>query len=55
MPFPDILKGKYQNYTESDTTHLLAAGYDQGFTDMDEAVKEYVTFLDNGGYYEYGK
>ena len=34
---------------------LLAAGYDQGFTDMDEAVKEYVTFLDNGGYYEYGK
>ena len=53
--FPEVLKGKYQNYTESDTTHLLAAGYDQGFTDMDEAVKEYVTFLDNGGYYEYGK
>ena len=53
--FPEVLKGKYQNFTESDPTHLLAAGYDQGFTDMDEAVKEYVTFLDNGGYYEYGK
>ena len=53
--FPEVLKGKYQNYTESDTTHLLAAGYDQGFTDMEEAVKEYVDFLNQGGYFEYGK
>lgn len=53
--FPEVLKGKYQNFTESDPTHLLAAGYDQGFTDMDEAVKEYVDFLDKGGYFAYGK
>ena len=53
--FPEVLKGKYQNFTESDQTRLLASGYDQGFTDMEEAVKEYVDFLDHGGYYEYGK
>ena len=29
--------------------------YDQGFYDMKEAVKEYCDFLDQGGYFEYGK
>ena len=53
--FPEVLKGKYQNFTEADPTHLLAAGYDEGFHDMKAAVKEYVDFLDNGGYFEYGK
>lgn len=53
--FPEVLKGKYQNYTESDTTQLLAAGYDLGFYDMYEAVKEYCDFLDKGGYFKYGK
>lgn len=53
--FPEVLKGKYQNFTEADLTNLLAAGYDQGFTDMETAVKEYVAFLDQGGYFTYGK
>ena len=53
--FPEVLRGKYQNFTESDPTHLLEAGYDQGFYDMKEAVKEYCDFLDQGGYFEYGK
>ena len=53
--FPEVLKGKYQNYTQSDTTKLLEAGYDQGFYDMYEAVKEYCDFLDEGGYFKYGK
>lgn len=53
--FPEILKGKYQNFTEADLTNLLAAGYDQGFTDMEVAVKEYMEFLDQGGYFVYGK
>lgn len=53
--FPEVLKGKYQNYTESDTTKLLEAGYDQGFYDMYDAVKEYCDFLDEGGYFKYGK
>ena len=53
--FPEVLRGKYQNYTESDPTNLLEAGYDQGFCDMKEAVKEYCDFLNQGGYFEYGK
>ena len=53
--FPEVLKGKYQNFTESDPTNLLAAGYDEGFHNMNEAVKEYVDFLENGGYFIYGK
>ena len=53
--FPEVLKGKYQNFTESDSTNLLAAGYDEGFHNMNEAVKEYVDFLENGGYFVYGK
>ena len=53
--FPEVLKGKYQNFTEADKTQLLAAGYDEGFHDMVAAVKEYCDFLDAGGYFQYGK
>ena len=53
--FPEVLKGKYQNFTEADKTQLLAAGYDEGFHDMFAAVKEYCDFLDAGGYFQYGK
>lgn len=55
VDFPEVLKGKYQNFTEADLTNLLAAGYDEGFTDMEQAVKEYVDFLDQGGYFKYKK
>lgn len=52
MPFPDILKGKYQSYTQADTENLMKAGYDKGFTILSEAVKEYCSILDkNGGYF----
>ena len=51
--FPAVLEGKYQSYTQADSTALLAAGYDQGFTEMNAAVKEYVDFLTAGGYYKY--
>jgi len=53
--FPEVLKGKYQSFTEADTTKLLATGYDQGFTPMEEAVAYYVDFLNQGGYFKYGK
>ena len=51
IPFPEVLKGKYQSFTEADTTKLLAAGYDKGFTPLEEAVAEYCELLDhNEGY-----
>ncbi len=53
--FPEILRGKYQNFTEADKTNLLNAGYNEGFHEMKEAVKEYCDFLDEGGYFTYGK
>ena len=53
--FPDILRGKYQNFTEADKTNLMNAGYDEGFHEMKEAVKEYCDFLDQGGYFIYGR
>ncbi len=53
--FPEVLRGKYQNFTQSDNANLLAAGYDQGFYDMKDAVKEYCDFLEAGGYFSYGE
>ncbi|MCD8174658.1 MAG: ADP-glyceromanno-heptose 6-epimerase [Phascolarctobacterium sp.] len=54
IPFPEVLKGKYQSFTEADPKNLLAAGYDGGFTDIEEAVEEYCKVLDKtGGYYIY--
>lgn len=54
VPFPEVLKGKYQSFTEADPANLLAAGYDGGFTDIEKAVAEYCTVLDKtGGYYKY--
>lgn len=49
--FPDELRGKYQNFTEADTRKLLGAGYKGGFTPMNNAVREYIRFLEQGGHY----
>lgn len=53
--FPEILRGKYQNFTESDNAKLLEAGYDEGFYALEDAVKEYCDFLERGGYFTYGE
>ena len=51
IPFPEVLKGKYQSFTEADTTKLMAAGYDKGFTKLEDAVAEHCELLDhNEGY-----
>ena len=54
VPFPEVLKGKYQSFTQADTANLLAAGYDGGFTPIEDAIAEYCALLDKtGGYYVY--
>ena len=51
VPFPEVLRGKYQSFTEADSSKLLAASYDGGFTDIEEAIAEYCALLDkNDGY-----
>ncbi len=42
IPFPDDLKGRYQSYTQADTTALRAAGYSAPFRDVATGVAEYV-------------
>ncbi len=42
VPFPDDLKGRYQSYTQADTTALRDAGYTASFRDVATGVAEYV-------------
>ena len=41
-PFPDDLKGRYQSYTQADTSALRGAGYDKVFKDVQSGVSDYV-------------
>lgn len=47
VPFPEQLRGKYQNYTEADTTKLLSVGYDGGFMELEAAIADYCQYLDH--------
>lgn len=51
--FPEILKGKYQQFTRADTRKLLKAGYDGGFTDLSMGIFRYTKNLEAGGYFRY--
>lgn len=45
-PFPEKLVGKYQHFTESDSSNLRIAGsYTANFLAVDEGVRRYVQFL----------
>ncbi len=51
VPFPDDLKGKYQSFTQADVSKLIAAGYREPFSGLEEAIGEYCRCLDlQGGY-----
>ncbi|EVU10834.1 ADP-glyceromanno-heptose 6-epimerase, partial [Vibrio parahaemolyticus V-223/04] len=43
IPFPDHLKGAYQEFTQADLTKLRAAGCDVEFKTVAEGVAEYLT------------
>lgn len=45
MPFPDVLKGKYQSYTQADIQRLRAAGYQAPFLTVAEGVARYIESL----------
>lgn len=46
-PFPDALKGKYQAFTQADTTALRAIGFEKSFTPLAEGIRSYYDFLAN--------
>jgi ADP-L-glycero-D-manno-heptose 6-epimerase len=45
IPFPDLLKGRYQSFTEADISALRAAGYDAPFKTVEEGVYTYMEWL----------
>lgn len=40
---PDILQGKYQDFTQANMTKLLNAGYKKEFTEISDAVIDYIS------------
>jgi ADP-L-glycero-D-manno-heptose 6-epimerase len=45
IPFPDHLKGRYQNFTEADILSLRDIGYFADFKTVQEGVKSYLDWL----------
>lgn len=45
IPFPQVLIGKYQSYTQADLTALRATGCDVQFADVATGVARYVAWL----------
>ncbi|HEX2666907.1 MAG TPA: ADP-glyceromanno-heptose 6-epimerase [Gammaproteobacteria bacterium] len=45
IPFPDVLKGRYQSYTEADLTALRATGCDHPFMTVEQGVEKYMVWL----------
>lgn len=47
---PEEVRDQYQYFTEADLTKLRAAGCNYKFTDIKDAVKDYVGYLEEGAY-----
>lgn len=45
IAFPDALKGKYQSFTQADTTKLRAAGFTDEFLTVEQGVANYIPWL----------
>lgn len=45
IPFPEHLKGAYQNYTQADNNALREAGYQEEFNSVAQGVKKYLQWL----------
>lgn len=42
IPLPEVLRGKYQYFTQAETARLRAAGYARPFTSLEDGVRDYV-------------
>lgn len=45
IPFPDHLRGRYQSFTQADTSALREAGYTEPFLRVEEGVETYLRWL----------
>jgi ADP-L-glycero-D-manno-heptose 6-epimerase len=47
IDMPDNIRNQYQYFTQASVENLLRAGYNAGFTSLEDGVRRYVTaFLD---------
>jgi ADP-L-glycero-D-manno-heptose 6-epimerase len=52
VDMPEKIRGQYQYFTQASVDHLLRAGYNAGFTSLEDGVKRYVTqFLNTADRY----
>jgi len=52
IDMPEQIRGQYQYFTQSDVSNLRRAGYNAGFTPLEEAVGKYVSgYLDQSDRY----
>ncbi len=47
---PEILRDKYQYFTEADMSRLRKAGYEKPFTSLEDAVRDYAGYLKGHSY-----
>jgi ADP-L-glycero-D-manno-heptose 6-epimerase len=48
IDMPEAIKNQYQYFTQADLSKLRGTGCDYQFTDIDDAVKDYVSYLEFG-------
>ena len=51
VDMPDAIRGQYQYFTQASVENLRRAGYNAGFTPLDAAVANYVSYLDRDDRY----
>lgn len=51
IEMPEILKNKYQYFTEANMTKLFSIGYDKSFRSLEDSVKDYVGYLKDNRYW----
>ena len=51
IEMPEILKDKYQYFTEADMSKLFDSGYSKPFTSLEDAVKDYAGYLKDNSYW----
>jgi ADP-L-glycero-D-manno-heptose 6-epimerase len=50
IDMPKSLRPRYQYFTQADMTSLRKAGYQKPFTPLEDAVRDYVTYLKAGSH-----
>lgn len=52
IPFPPVLRDKYQTFTEADLSNLRASGYTKPFVSLEEGIERYYHhFIKTGGFF----